>query len=1067
MQPSKSARTTVLAFTTALLIAVAIAIACAPTAPSSQVTEAPETISPNLITSQDDNGQNPPQAQQTTEQQSVSPQESSPTATIPPPLQPDGDPVIDSNLQTVIDRYNEDKAEHEQTRQTMEPVFVDIIVIVSHPDEVDDLVVFMKEHSTGHVYWGKGDETTAEAGGANGRVNIELIPTIALMPGVIDVHESRILDVNGKIPQSTNPTIPTAVQTLDALGVATWHAAGIDGTGTEIGIIDTDFRNFSRQVANPYSDRIKFLCYDSGGMTSETDFTACERPRLDSTGTPTINPHGTEVAKALDEIAPKAKLYISNANTAPQVRISTEWMTAKSTDNANQDSPYLVADNDNFNVKVINSSLSAPWDGPGDGTSPFNIPMNTSLLNIVNSAVANNVLWTSPAGNSAEQTWFSRALTLNSSNYLEFKTTGTDKRCNEVEIDKNVRYTVQLRWSGSWPRADIDLKLEVFRQIGNSTQFVTSKSDAQAGLDNQYPREILDFTTNNKGTYCLYVSIFPPGEMPDDRPQTIVKPDWVQIKISGPDVTLDPTTGSGSIGNPAESNNPGMLAVGATDNDATFTIMDDSSRGPAPEPEGRIKPDVVSINTDRAGTSFSAPRIAGLAALVIQALGGSVEPNEIANYLKTKVVPLGTSSPNNDYGYGLVKLPGLDPPTNLVLTHQPCNRDAHLLLTFDPPDWDGINEDGTNVRYRGFARLDPTIPGEISQVEGNPTTGENQLSFTTVRDATYYAVAEICPINGSSRMCSIKSQRSNHAVVPPEVCAPEQVNAVPGNRMITLRWNHERHATGYDVQQEHQNAIEVLEDQHKIFSNLTNRTTYRFRVRAKGVPGTSEWSEWITATPLPAAPTIIQQIVSDSLSGIYIRMHWDEIPGNAVYRVQQWDGTAGQWRSLPFREQGKSEPYGIHFFYQYGHSEAKVTGLTPGTSYTYRFKSINGSQISDWSQQFTFTASLPVGPPTLQPNPTPAPIPNKTEPRNLTATVSGTNVVLNWTKGENENFATQVVRRKTHEGGPTITEFSVTLDAETYTDTTTVSGTTYIYRIANVKNNGVDVISNYQYITVP
>ena len=242
MQPSKSARTTVLAFTTALLIAVAIAIACAPTAPSSQVTEAPETISPNLITSQDDNGQNPPQAQQTTEQQSVSPQESSPTATIPPPLQPDGDPVIDSNLQTVIDRYNEDKAEHEQTRQTMEPVFVDIIVIVSHPDEVDDLVVFMKEHSTGHVYWGKGDETTAEAGGANGRVNIELIPTIALMPGVIDVHESRILDVNGKIPQSTNPTIPTAVQTLDALGVATWHAAGIDGTGTEIGIIDTDFR---------------------------------------------------------------------------------------------------------------------------------------------------------------------------------------------------------------------------------------------------------------------------------------------------------------------------------------------------------------------------------------------------------------------------------------------------------------------------------------------------------------------------------------------------------------------------------------------------------------------------------------------------------------------------------------------------------------------------------------------------------------------------------------------------------------------------------------------------------
>ena len=96
----------------------------------------------------------------------------------------------------------------------------------------------------------------------------------------------------------------------------------------------------------------------------------------------------------------------------------------------------------------------------------------------------------------------------------------------------------------------------------------------------------------------------------------------------------------------------------------------------------------------------------------------------------------------------------------------------------------------------------------------------------------------------------------------------------------------------------------------------------------------------------------------------------------------------------------------------------------------------------------------------LQANTNHTPTPNKSEPRDLATTLSRTDVVLNWTKGENENFATQVVRRKTYEGGPTITEFSVTLDAETYTDATTVSGTTYIYRIANVKNNNEDVISN-------
>ena len=58
-------------------------------------------------------------------------------------------------------------------------------------------------------------------------------------------------------------------------------------------------------------------------------------------------------------------------------------------------------------------------------------------------------------------------------------------------------------------------------------------------------------------------------------------------------------------------------------------------------------------------------------------------------------------------------------------------------------------------------------------------------------------------------------------------------------------------------------------------------------------------------------------------------------------------------------------------------------------------------------------------------------------------------------------------RRKTEGGGPAITEFSVTLDAETYTDTTTVSGNSYKYRIANVKNNGVDLISNFEIIAIP
>ncbi len=1056
MQPI---RITLLAAAVILIAVSAIAIACAPAAPDRQSGE-----SDNATTTSRSNGNEATQPYQNTENESVEQQAKPEWTPPPPPTGPAVKPVVNTNLQRKLAKHVENKANKRAAGENIPTVYVELVITVQGPEHVDALVEFMNEHATGWVSSNKYDGTNRNVNGAIGRIDLDLVPTVEAMPGVIEIYEVIPARPASQLQQGVPSTTS---QPAKVLGADTWHTAGIKGTGTEVGIIDSDFRNLDTKVKNQIVQGSQFFCYDSNGTPTQTNFAACETPQRDAQGTPVLNPHGTEVVKAFLEIAPDATLYISNANTADRVKFATEWLTAKNSDNSDSGKPYDRTTNNDYNVKVINWSAATPWDGPGDGTSASASTMEISPLDTLDQAVTNGAVWVNAAGNGARRTWFKRSpdLDFNPRNYLEFSSTGTDKekQCSSFTIEANTAYTFQLRWAGLWPGADINLNLHLFGPIVPNTpgQFVASQNDPQSGQQAHYPREVLLFNSGSAtGTYCLYVS-----KDPSDA-----DPAWIQLQIFGPDIPLTPATSTGSIDNPAESNNAGMLAVGATDNMATPTIKDFSARGPAPEPypPERTKPDVVSINTANAnlvGTSLSSPRIAGLAALVIQALGnrdGYNEPHEIVNYLKTKAVPLGTGRPNNDYGYGLAKLPGLDdPPTNLVLTHQPCNREEHLLLTMDPPDWDGINEDGTNVRYTGFARLDPSIPGEVSQVGGIPTVGEDSLSFTTVRDATYYAVAQICPLNGSSRMCSIPSQRSNHITVPPEVCAPEHVSGVPGDGMLTVRWNHERHATGYDVQQEHGTPIEVLEDQHKVFSNLTNGTTYRFRVRAKGVPGTSEWSEWMTAIPGPAAPTKVQQIGSYSNSGIYIKMYWDETPGNAIYRVQQWDRTAKSWRRLPYTEKGQAEEYQIHFFYQYAGAEAKVTGLTPGKTYTYRFKSLNGSQESDWSDQVNFTA----GPIRLHPDHTPTP--NKSEPRDLAATVSGTNVVLNWTKGENENFATQVVRRKTHEGGPTITEFSVTLDAETYTDTTTVSGTTYIYRIANVKNNDVDVISNYQYITVP
>ena len=69
------------------------------------------------------------------------------------------------------------------------------------------------------------------------------------------------------------------------------------------------------------------------------------------------------------------------------------------------------------------------------------------------------------------------------------------------------------------------------------------------------------------------------------------QPDWVQLQDIGGILEFEHYTKNGSISNPAESANPGMLAVGATHYWDTHTIADYSNRGPTPD--GRVKPDIV------------------------------------------------------------------------------------------------------------------------------------------------------------------------------------------------------------------------------------------------------------------------------------------------------------------------------------------------------------------------------------------------------------------------------------------------------------------------------------------
>ena len=296
----------------------------------------------------------------------------------------------------------------------------------------------------------------------------------------------------------------TAVQTSQA---DQWHRAGFTGSGVEVAVIDDDFRDFRARIVPLLSEPVRFLCYGPSGVPSEgqisastsvqggdpaSSFYACENSSVSLPVPPEgFRPHGTDVVAALLEVAPDVKLYISNsAGSARRSQVS-RWLTAVESDNVRSVVDYKVAGNDDFDVNIINSSITALWDGPGDGTSRYDTDDNRRLLNFANDAVEAGVLWVNSAGNSGHRTWFKRSSDFrfeNVTNRLKFTSSG--KVCNPVFVEDGVDYVFQLRWSGPWMSANMNLDLVLVDSDGNEVDVdgVSGGGRLQSGLVGHYPR---------------------------------------------------------------------------------------------------------------------------------------------------------------------------------------------------------------------------------------------------------------------------------------------------------------------------------------------------------------------------------------------------------------------------------------------------------------------------------------------------------------------------------------------------------------------------------------------------
>ena len=441
-------------------------------------------------------------------------------------------------------------------------------------------------------------------------------------------------------------------------GVTAWHQAGYTGLGVKIGVIDVGFRGIQDLLGSELPETITAMC--PGVEHGDTSYSIqdCE----------VLTPHGTAVAETVMNIAPDASLYIASVNGLALSEI-VAWMISEG-------------------VTVINHSVIWGSRASGDG-----IPLFTnSPMAAINQAVAGGAIWINGAGNDARHTWYSDGPTYVSAgndayNFVEFL---PGEITQDIHMPEDGYIGPYLRWQeDQWNRASRDLDILVWdyqRKV-----LIPAGASPQRGRRGDIPME--NFTIPvPAGKYGFIIA---------HRKSTLA-PGWMQFMNASS--ALEHPSPFGHMSPPAESRNPGMMAVGAARWDKTDSISSYSSRGPAPD--GRLKPEIVASDCDRTvhyrlmcGTSQAAPHVAGMAALVKQRFPG-YSPVQIAEYLKAHAQQpaTATSDPNYDWGHGFAMMPTPAPTPTPTPTPEPTPTPAPTptpTLTGDPLiDRYDLNRDG-------------------------------------------------------------------------------------------------------------------------------------------------------------------------------------------------------------------------------------------------------------------------------------------------------------------------------------------------------------------------------------